>query len=82
MDAIVGDYLSTKETAHLFGLSASNLTKLRVYGGGPLFYKLGRRVLYRRQDIEAWISDHVRQSTSDSGPTSFCGTDPGAQRGL
>jgi len=59
-------YLSTKEVADEFAFSVSTLTKLRVFGGGPLFYKLGRRVVYRRQDIESWITDHARRSTSET----------------
>ena len=36
--------LSVREAAQYLGLSASTLNKLRVFGGGPTFLKLGRRV--------------------------------------
>jgi predicted DNA-binding transcriptional regulator AlpA len=28
---------------------------LRHKGGGPTYIKLGRKVVYRRADVEAWI---------------------------
>jgi predicted DNA-binding transcriptional regulator AlpA len=52
--------------AHL-GLSASTLNKLRVFGGGPVFLKLGRRVVYDVTDLDAWLATKRRQSTSDGG---------------
>jgi predicted DNA-binding transcriptional regulator AlpA len=48
------------------GLSVSTLEKLRVYGTGPAFYKLGRRVVYRRSDLESWMAACKRNSTSEA----------------
>ncbi len=35
----------------------------RYLGDGPTFCKLGRRVFYRRADIEAWIEANLRTRT-------------------
>ena len=55
---------SVEETAAKIGLGVSTLNKWRVTGFGPKFVKLGKRVLYRDEDIEAFITAGVRTSTS------------------
>ena len=47
------------------GLSTSTLAKMRLYGNGPIYSKLGRRVLYRLEDLEAWVAAHRYRSTSE-----------------
>jgi hypothetical protein len=37
-------------------VSKSTLNKLRCYGGGPLYLKLGRRVVYDRLDLDQWLA--------------------------
>ena len=37
--------LRVRDAANFLGLSASTLNKLRVYGGGPAFAKLGRAIV-------------------------------------
>jgi excisionase family DNA binding protein len=59
--------LKTDEAAAYVGSSSSTLEKLRVYGGGPAFSKLGRRVVYRTADLEAWLEQNRRRSTNDRG---------------
>lgn len=56
--------LDTKAAAKRLGLSTSTLEKLRVYGGGPNFCKLRRNVRYRCGDLDRWIEDRLRSSTS------------------
>ena len=48
------DYLTTNETAALLRCSTSYLRHARATGEGPPSVLLGRKVLYRRSDIEAW----------------------------
>jgi predicted DNA-binding transcriptional regulator AlpA len=55
-----------EETAKKTGVSVSTLNKWRVAGFGPKFVKLGRRVLYRDEDIEAFITAGIRRSTSET----------------
>jgi predicted DNA-binding transcriptional regulator AlpA len=57
--------LSVEEAATYTGLSASTLNKLRVYGGGPAYLKLGQRVVYVSDDLDAWLGSKRRRSTSD-----------------
>jgi predicted DNA-binding transcriptional regulator AlpA len=55
---------SVEEAAAKTGLSVSILNKWRVAGRGPKFTKLGRRVLYRDEDLEDFINAGIRSSTS------------------
>ena len=49
------NWYCTKELAHYTDLSASFFEKLRCYGGGPPFYKIGRNVRYQIEDVDAWL---------------------------
>jgi excisionase family DNA binding protein len=60
-------FLPTSEAARVLGLSASTLAKLRLTGGGPIYSKLGRRVLYRIDDLEEWVRARRYGSTSEYG---------------
>lgn len=65
------DALTDKEAARITGLSYRTLQKLRWKGGGPPFvHYSSRAVRYRRGDVEQWVAERVRQSTSDPGPES------------
>lgn len=59
--------LPVKDAAQRLGLSVSTLNKLRVFGGGPIFLKLGRRVAYDLADLDSWLESKRRRSTSDDG---------------
>ncbi len=61
-------FLSTKQAAEYLGLSHRTLEKLRVVGGSPEYRKHGQRVLYAREDLQAWSDERRRRSTSDNGP--------------
>ena len=50
-------------------LSPRTLERFRVQGRGPRFLKLGRRVMYRVGDLEAWADAQGRNSTSERGPS-------------
>jgi predicted DNA-binding transcriptional regulator AlpA len=58
--------LTAGEAAKLVGLAPSTLAKLRLSGNGPLYCKLGRRVVYRRADLEAWLQSRTARDTSDA----------------
>ena len=58
--------MRTAEAAAYCGSSASTFEKLRLYGGGPRYVKLGRRVVYDPADLEAWFNANRRRSTSDT----------------
>jgi predicted DNA-binding transcriptional regulator AlpA len=57
--------LRTPQAADYVGLSASTLEKLRLTGNGPSYRKAGAKiVVYRPQDLDAWLEANVRRSTS------------------
>lgn len=58
-------YLRTPEAARFLGLSGRTLEKHRTYGTGPRYSKLGGRVVYRVDDLQAWVDRGSKQSTSD-----------------
>jgi excisionase family DNA binding protein len=57
--------LTVKEAADYLRCGVSTLNKLRVTGGGPRYVKFGGKVLYDQRDLDKWIEDHKRNSTSD-----------------
>ena len=60
-------YLKTPDAATHLGLSARTLEKHRCYGTGPIFRRLGGRIVYAIDDLEAWAALGTRRSTSDPG---------------
>jgi len=62
-------YLRTPEAARFVGLSIRTLEKHRIYGTGPRYSKLGGRVVYRVEDLQAWVDSAAKASTSDPGAT-------------
>jgi predicted DNA-binding transcriptional regulator AlpA len=60
--------LNSPETAEYLGISVSTLSKRRVFGDGPKYLKLGRRVVYDTRDLEAWLDTRRRASTSNADP--------------
>jgi len=63
-----GARLVTQQAADHCGCSVSHLNKLRVLGGGPVYLKLGRKVLYDIRDLDAWLEKSRRTSTSQPAP--------------
>lgn len=59
-------FLSNSAAAELLSLSPRTLEKYRVIGGGPIFRKFGRRVLYAREDLESWALARCWDTTSAS----------------
>ena len=60
-------YLRTPEAARFLGLSGRTLEKHRTYGTGPRYSKLGGRVVYNFEDLQAWVARGAKASTSDPG---------------
>ncbi|KAB2737406.1 helix-turn-helix transcriptional regulator [Brucella anthropi] len=58
-------FLRTKEAAEFLSLSARTLEKHRTYGTGPSYRKLGGRVVYAIEELEAWAERGAVTSTSD-----------------
>jgi predicted DNA-binding transcriptional regulator AlpA len=48
-------WLTTKQVAGISGLSTAHLHSLRKKGLSPPYHQMGRKVLYRRADIDTWL---------------------------
>lgn len=59
--------LDPTAAAERLNLSTVTLARWRMRGGGPAFVKLGARVMYPLDELEAWVARQLRTSTSDDG---------------
>ena len=50
------DLLTITEAADLLRAPVATLRYWRHLGTGPASFRLGRRVLYRRNDLERWVA--------------------------
>lgn len=48
-------YLTTKQVAEEYGFSESTLRYWRHIDQGPASFTRGKRVVYRRSEVERWI---------------------------
>ena len=63
---LTGACMRIPETARYMAISRSRLTQLRMIGEGPPLIKIGpRAVAYRMSDLDAWLDNRVRRTTSD-----------------
>jgi len=60
------EYLTEKEAALLFSLSAATLKTQRSRGGGPLYIKIGTRILYPKNAISAYLIQYNMHTTDSS----------------
>lgn len=58
-------FMRTEAAAAYAGLGKSTLEKLRMTGGGPAYASLGRVVIYEDVDLDEWIAERKRRSTSE-----------------
>ena len=49
--------LRMPEVAEQLGVPVRTLEDWRLRGRGPLSARIGRRVMYRQRDVEAWIDE-------------------------
>jgi len=57
------EYLVTKRVSEEYGIPESTLRYYRHCSTGPASFRMGRRVVYRRAEIEKWISAQEAAST-------------------
>jgi hypothetical protein len=60
------DILPPLDAARYVGLAPPTMSKMRCWGGGPEFLKLGRKVVYRRAALDEWLAARVARNTSDA----------------
>lgn len=53
-------FMSVDDVINELPIAKATLAKWRWNGNGPAFVKLGARVMYRRDDLEAWIASNTR----------------------
>lgn len=59
-----GDVLTTRDVRTRFKIPESSQKKARAAGSFAPYFKVGRRVYYRRAALEAWIAEQERQQSS------------------
>jgi hypothetical protein len=61
-------FLRPHQVEELYGLTQKYLASARVRGDGPPFCKPSRKlVLYSVEELESWLTQRRRLSTSDPG---------------
>jgi predicted DNA-binding transcriptional regulator AlpA len=80
MDPVSGStspFLNTRQAAAHLRLKPSTLDHWRSVGGGPVFHKLGSRIYYTRDDLEAWVQSRRRLTTAEHRATRSDDQQPG-----
>ena len=54
-------YLTPAQLAKRWSFSQRALSVWRVNGQGPTYLKIGNRIRYRLEDVEAWEKSHLYQ---------------------
>lgn len=58
------EYSTTAEVAAQLRRSPETVRYWRHIGYGPPSFKIGRRVLYRREDVQRWLDDEFARQNS------------------
>lgn len=66
------------EAAKIIGIAKTTLAIARMNGDGPPFVRVGRAVLYRRVDLEAWITAIPANHSTSEYDTKGIGRKPKA----
>lgn len=56
--------LTTAETANYLGVRADTVAYWRMRGNGPPFLRIGGRINYRIDDLDAWIAANSERSSA------------------
>ena len=65
--AAAKEYLQPKEVEAAYGLNSKTLARWRSEGRGPTYNKDGSLILYRRQDVEAYLKSHRVRTIEQPG---------------
>lgn len=61
--------IRVRQAADYVGLSKSSLDKMRCFGTGPAFVRLGRTIVYRTDDLDAWLTANRNEAANDNSRT-------------
>lgn len=53
----MGELLNVDEVAEILGVPVATLRNWRYRGEGPVSFKIGGSVRYRKAELERWIGD-------------------------
>lgn len=62
-------HLNTRDAGRFLGVSMRTLEKHRTFGTGPRYLKLGGRIVYTIEDLQAWAKAGARTSTTEKTET-------------
>ena len=62
-------HMNQDDLAERWSISPRTLERWRWIGQGPRYIKIGGRVVYRVEEVEAFEAQHTRDSTSQTSPT-------------
>lgn len=63
----VGQLLTQKDVAKIYGLSIAWMERARWEGTGPRYIKFGHAVRYRFEDVQEYLDKRLTTSTSEAG---------------
>lgn len=55
--------INTNQLAEKLKVSPSSINKWRKTGDGPPYIRYGRKVMYRLEDVEQWLSERTFRGT-------------------
>lgn len=61
----MGKILNPDELGERWEMSRQALAQQRYMGKGPKFFRTGRKVFYREEDVLAWEESQLRTRTDD-----------------
>lgn len=63
----MSEYLSTNQVSQETGIPTATLRYWRHADQGPASFALGKRIVYRRVEIERWIAEQERLTRRGGG---------------
>lgn len=66
-DMAQADELSVAEVAELMGVKLGTAYSMRSEGRGPVSYRRGKRLVYRRSDVEEFLARERRETLRGEG---------------
>lgn len=61
---VANEHMTTQEVAELLRAPVETVRYWRHVSRGPRSFKVGRRVLYRRADVERWLDEQYEASSA------------------
>ncbi len=61
---IISKVLTTRQVSEMYQIPETTLSKWRSRKIGPRFIKAGRKVLYKQTEIEKFLEDNEKETTS------------------